>query len=113
VVAAILAGVSTLALAGCASWAIPMVWVFNVWGTLDLLHAIYDGQIGVGIDPGSLGAAFFIPTVVVPPLLVFAWAHLLAATAVKAVKRRSAVEAGSIDEAVMREKYDWIHGDTT
>ncbi len=69
-VAAILAGVATLALAARASWAIPMVWVFNVWGTLDLLHAIYDGQIGVGIDPGSLGAAFFIPTVVVPVLLV-------------------------------------------
>ena len=69
-VAAILAGVATLALAARASWAIPMVWVFNVWGTLDLLHAIYEGQIGVGIDPGSLGAAFFIPTVVVPPLLV-------------------------------------------
>jgi hypothetical protein len=28
------------------------------------------GQFGVAIDPGSLGAAFFIPTVVVPPLLV-------------------------------------------
>jgi hypothetical protein len=69
-VAAILAGVATLALAARASWAIPIVWVFNVWGTLDLLHAIYEGQIGVGIDPGSLGAAFYIPTVVVPPLLV-------------------------------------------
>ena len=57
-VAAILAGVATLALAARAPWAIPIVWVFNVWGTLDLLHAIYDGQIGVGIDPGSLGAAF-------------------------------------------------------
>jgi hypothetical protein len=69
-VAAILAGVATLALAARASWAIPMVWVFNVWGTLDLLHAIYEGQIVVGIDPGSLGAAFYIPTVVVPLLLV-------------------------------------------
>jgi hypothetical protein len=69
-VAAILAGVATLALAARASWAIPIVWVFNVWGTLDLLHAIYEGQIGVGIDPGSLGAAFYIPTVVVPALLV-------------------------------------------
>jgi hypothetical protein len=69
-VAAILAGVATLALAARASRAIPIVWVFNVWGTLDLLHAIYDGQIGVGIDPGLLGAAFFIPTVVVPLLLV-------------------------------------------
>ena len=69
-VAAILAVVATLALAARASWAIPMVWVFNVRGALDLLHAIYQGQIGVGIRPGSLGAAFYIPTVVVPALLV-------------------------------------------
>jgi hypothetical protein len=26
--------------------------------------------LGVRIDPGSLGVAYFIPTVVVPPLLV-------------------------------------------
>jgi len=69
-VAAVLADVATLALAARASWAIPFVWVFNVWGTGDLLHAIYAGQISVGIDPGSLGATFFIPTVVVPLLLV-------------------------------------------
>ena len=69
-VAALLAGIATFALAARVSWAIPIVWVFNLWGTADLLHAIYQGQIGVGIDPGSLGAAFFIPTVVVPPLLV-------------------------------------------
>jgi len=69
-VAAVLADVATLALAARASWAIPIVWLFNVWGTLDLLRVIYEGQIGVGIDPGSLGAAFFIPTVVVPLLLV-------------------------------------------
>src|SRR5215470_6372632 len=69
-VAAILAGVATLALAARASWAITIVWVFNVWGTVDLLHAIYQGQIGVGVAPGSLGAAFFIVTVVVPALLV-------------------------------------------
>jgi hypothetical protein len=69
-VAAILAVVATLALSARASWAIPIVWVFNVWGVVDLLHAIYQGQIGVRIGPGSLEAAFFIPTVVVPPLLV-------------------------------------------
>jgi hypothetical protein len=69
-VAALLAGVATLALAARASWAIPIVWVFNVWGTVDLLHAIYQGQIGVRIEAGSLGAAFYIPTVVVPALLV-------------------------------------------
>jgi hypothetical protein len=68
--AAILAVVATLALSARASWAIPIVWVFNVWGAVDLLHAIYQGQIGVRIGPESLGATFFIPTVVVPPLLV-------------------------------------------
>jgi len=68
--AAMLAIVATWALSARVSWAIPSVWIFNVWGAVDLLHAIYQGQIGVRIGPGSLGAAFFIPTVVVPPLLV-------------------------------------------
>jgi hypothetical protein len=68
--AALLAVIAVLALSARASWALPVVWIFNLWGTIDLLYAIYQGQIGVRIDPGSLGAAFYIPTVVVPPLLV-------------------------------------------
>jgi hypothetical protein len=68
--AALLAMIAALALSIRTSWAISIVWVFNVWGTVDLLYAVYQGQIGVGIGPGSLGAAFFIPTLVVPPLLV-------------------------------------------
>ena len=68
--AAVLAIVATLAISARASWAIPIVWVFNVWGTVDLLNAIYQGQIGVRIGPEALGAAFYIPTVVVPALLV-------------------------------------------
>ena len=44
--------------------------VFNVWGAVDLLVAFYQGLLGVRIDPASLGAGYFIPTVVVPPLLV-------------------------------------------
>jgi len=67
-VAAIMAGIATLALSARAVWAIAMVWAFNLWGTVDLLHAIYQGQIG-RIGPGSFGAAFFIPTLVVPGLL--------------------------------------------
>jgi hypothetical protein len=69
-IAAILAVIATLALHGGRSWAIPFVWVFNVWGTLDLLFAFYQGEIGVRIGPGSLGAAYFIPTVLVPALLI-------------------------------------------
>ena len=68
--AALLALAATLGLSARTSWAISTVWTFNVWGAVDLLYAIYEGEIGVRIGPGSLGAAFFIPTVVVPPLLV-------------------------------------------
>jgi hypothetical protein len=35
-----------------------------------LLFAYYQGLIGVDLGPGVLGAAFYIPTVIVPPLLV-------------------------------------------
>jgi len=68
--AAILAIAAVFSLTYRTRWAIPLVWLFNLWGTIDLLNAIYQGQIGVGIGPGSLGAAFFIPTVIVPVLLI-------------------------------------------
>ena len=69
-IAAILAIVATLALSAHLSWAVAIVWVFNLWGSADLVHAIYQGQVRLRIGPGSLGAAFFIPTVIVPPLLI-------------------------------------------
>jgi hypothetical protein len=69
-VAGILAVVATFALAKHASWATALVWVFNIWGAGDLLNAIYLGNIQAKIDPGALGAAFYIPTAIVPPLLV-------------------------------------------
>jgi hypothetical protein len=48
-----------------------VVWVFNVVGTVDLLNAFYQAdRLGVGIAPGLQGAAYFIPTVLVPLLLV-------------------------------------------
>jgi hypothetical protein len=47
-----------------------LVWVFNLWGTADLFYAFYQGLLGVGIKPGHLGAAYFIPTTVVPLLLI-------------------------------------------
>jgi hypothetical protein len=45
------------------------LWGFNLWGTFDLLFAFYQGLVAVGIQPSSLGAAYFIPTVLVPLLL--------------------------------------------
>lgn len=60
-----------LALVGLRSrLGIGLVWVFNIWGSADLLHAYYLGRVGVGVEPGHLGAAYFIPTVVVPLLLI-------------------------------------------
>ena len=54
-IAAVLA---LLALAGLQSGlGIGLVWVFNLWGSADLLYAFYQGLIGVGIEPGQLGAA--------------------------------------------------------
>ena len=47
-----------------------LVWLFNIWGAGDLLYAFYQGLIGAGIDPATLGAAFYVPTLIVPPLLV-------------------------------------------
>ena len=46
------------------------VWLFNLEGTIDLLFAFYQGLIAIGLPPGSLGAAFYIPTLIVPPLLI-------------------------------------------
>ena len=48
-----------------------IVWVFNIVGTVDLLYAFYQAdRLGVGTTPGLQGAAYFIPTVLVPLLLV-------------------------------------------
>ena len=67
-IAAVLA---LVALAGLPSrFGLGLVWAFNLWGVADLLYAFYQGLIGVGIKPGQLGAAYFIPTVVVPLLLI-------------------------------------------
>jgi hypothetical protein len=67
-IAAVLA---LLALAGLpGGLGTALVWVFNLWGSADLLYAFYQGLIGVGLEPGQLGAAYFIPTVVVPLLLI-------------------------------------------
>jgi hypothetical protein len=46
-----------------------LLWAFSIWGTGDLLFAFYQGLIGVRVQPSSFGAAFFIPTIVVPLLL--------------------------------------------
>jgi hypothetical protein len=67
--AAILALLSIAALVWRWSFAIPLVWIFNLWGTIDLLYAFYNAIV-LEIEPRLFGAAFYIPTMIVPPLLV-------------------------------------------
>ena len=67
IVAAILALVSLAALG--TSLGIPLVWVFTMWGSADLLNAFYQAN-SAGLLPGQLGAAFYIPTAIVPLLLI-------------------------------------------
>ena len=48
----------------------PMVWIFNIFGTADLLNAFYQGnRLSLGDTPGLLGAGYFIPIFGVPLLL--------------------------------------------
>lgn len=47
------------------------VWLFNIVGAADLLNAYYQGsRISLANAPGVLGADYFIPTLIVPLLLV-------------------------------------------
>jgi uncharacterized membrane protein len=68
-IAGILAIVATVALVNRTAWATKSVWLFNIWGAADFLFAFYQGG-RVGIQPGMLGASFFIVTLFVPALLV-------------------------------------------
>jgi len=46
----------------------PLVWLFNIFGTLDLLTAITTATIYNA--PAAMGPAYWIPAVAVPALLV-------------------------------------------
>ncbi|HEX4001086.1 MAG TPA: hypothetical protein VHX36_00460 [Candidatus Acidoferrales bacterium] len=66
---------ATLALIALAALrtrlAAPLIWIFNIFGTADLLNAFYQGdRISLANAPGVLGAAYFIPILAVPLLLV-------------------------------------------
>ena len=66
-IAALLALVALVALR--RGFGIPLVWAFNLWGTADLLYAFYQGNAS-GLVPGMLQATYFIPTFIVPLLLI-------------------------------------------
>jgi hypothetical protein len=64
---------ATLALLSLASlprgFGVVMAWIFNLWGSADLLNAFYQAG-SAGLLSGQLGATYFIPTLVVPLLLI-------------------------------------------
>lgn len=66
-IAAILALTSIALLPGRVG--IAVTWAFSLWGSADLLNAFYQAA-QAGLLPGQLGAAYFIPILVVPALLI-------------------------------------------
>jgi hypothetical protein len=67
IIAAILALFSLLLLYSTAG--VAAAWIFSVWGSADILNAFYQAN-HAGLLAGQLGAAFFLPTVIVPLLLI-------------------------------------------
>jgi len=67
IIAAILAQLSLLSLPRRAG--IVIAWSFNLWGSADILNAFYQAS-NAGLMAGQLGAAYFIPTLFVPLLLI-------------------------------------------
>ncbi len=67
--AAGLALLSIAALRARLSFATALVWIFNIVGFADLLNAFYRGT-RLDVTRYQLGAAWYIPTFVVPALLV-------------------------------------------
>ncbi|HEY7038011.1 MAG TPA: hypothetical protein VID28_04125 [Methylomirabilota bacterium] len=64
--AGLLALAAIVALRARAAIAMPLTWVFNVLGLLDLVNAFYQGLS----HDVQLGAAYYIPTFIVPALIV-------------------------------------------
>ena len=67
IIAAILALFSLLLLPSAAG--VAVAWIFSLWGSADILNAFYQANHG-GLLAGQLGAAFFLPTLIVPLLLI-------------------------------------------
>jgi hypothetical protein len=67
IIAAILALFSLLLLPSAAG--VAVAWLFSIWGSADLFNAFYQAN-HAGMLAGQLGAAFFLPTLIVSLLLI-------------------------------------------
>jgi hypothetical protein len=66
-IAAVLALLSRISLPSTAG--VVISWIFGLWGSADLFNAFYQAN-RTGLTPGQLGATYFIPTFIVPLLLI-------------------------------------------
>jgi hypothetical protein len=103
-VAAVLALFSIAALTWRWAFAIPIVWILNLWGTADLLNAYYKGVTQVA-DVGLFGAAIYIPALFVPILLT---AHTLAFMLL--LKRGDVVEQCGNSQSLKDLSLEFQHG---
>jgi hypothetical protein len=67
IIAAILALLALTSLPSASG--VVIAWVFSLWGTADLFNAFYQAN-HAGLMAGQLGATYFIPTFIVPLLLI-------------------------------------------
>jgi hypothetical protein len=67
IIAAILALLALTLLSGRTG--IVIAWIFSLWGTADLFNAFYQAN-HAGLTAGQLGSTYFIPTFIVPLLLI-------------------------------------------
>jgi len=67
IIAAMLALLALTSLPGASG--VVIAWIFNLWGTADLFNAFYQAN-HAGLTAGQLGATYFIPTFIVPLLLI-------------------------------------------
>ncbi len=65
---AVLAAIALTALRNKARSAIALIWLFNIVGTVDLLYAVTIGVLNNAT--AYMGAAYWIPALLVPGLLV-------------------------------------------
>lgn len=66
-IAAVLALLSLILLPRRAGMVIA--WIFNLWGSADILNAFYQAN-NAALVPGQLGVTYFLPTLIVPLLLI-------------------------------------------
>jgi hypothetical protein len=67
IIAAILALLALISLPTASG--IAIAWIFSLWGTADLFNAFYQAN-HAGLTAGQLGSTYFIPTLIVPLLLI-------------------------------------------